>query len=42
MSDWYQNTILIFVILLIALAIPYIQKIKFNNMFEITNIDKDL
>jgi N-acetylglucosaminylphosphatidylinositol deacetylase len=42
MSDWYQNTVLIFVILLIALVIPYIQKIKFNKMFEITNIDKDL
>jgi len=41
MSDWYQNSFLIFVILFIAVAIPYIQKIKFNKMFDITDIDKD-
>ena len=42
MSDWYQNSFLIFVILFIAVAIPYIQKIKFNKMFDITDIDKDI
>ena len=42
MSDWYQNSFLIFVILFIAVAIPFIQKIKFNKMFDITDIDKDI
>ena len=42
MVDWYQNRSLILMILFVAVIIPFIQKIKFKTMFDITNIDSEL
>ena len=42
MADWYQNGTLIFLVLLIAVIVPLIQKFKFNLMFEINNKETDL
>ena len=42
MADWYQNGLLVFIILIIAIIIPYLQKYKLNQMFNTTGLSNNL